>query len=90
MAVTGECVGLPVLRPVVGLDKQEIVETAVKIGTFDTSVLPYEDCCTVFTPRRPKTKPRLGDVLSAESSLDVAALVGEAYNAIERIPVDVD
>ncbi len=90
MAVTEECVGLPVLRPVVGLDKQEIVETAVKIGTFDTSVLPYEDCCTVFTPRRPKTKPRLGDVLAAESSLDAAALVGEAYDAIERIPVDLD
>ena len=90
MAVTEECVGLPVLRPVVGLDKQEIVETAVKIGTFDTSILPYEDCCTVFTPRRPKTKPRLGDVLAAEAKLDVGALVDEAYEAIERIKVDPD
>jgi thiamine biosynthesis protein ThiI len=90
MAVTEACVRLPVLRPVVGLDKQEIVGTAVRIGTFDTSVLPYEDCCTVFTPRRPKTKPRLGDVLAAEAKLDVNALVDEAYNAIERITVDLD
>ncbi len=90
MAVTEECAGLPVLRPVIGLDKQEIVETAVKIGTFDTSILPYEDCCTVFTPRRPKTKPRLDDILAAESKLDVKLLVDEAFDAIERIAVDLD
>ncbi len=89
MSVTQESATLPILRPCVGLDKQEIVERAVKIGTFDTSVLPYEDCCTVFTPRRPKTKPRLDDVLKAEAALDVDALVDEAYNNIERISIPV-
>ena len=90
MAVTEECAALPVLRPVIGLDKQEIVERAVKIGTYETSILPYEDCCTVFTPRRPKTKPRLGDVLAAEANLDVEALVNEAYDGIESIQIDLD
>ena len=75
LAVTEECVTLPVLRPVIAFDKQEIVERAREIGTFETSILPYEDCCTVFTPRRPKTKPRLAEVLAAESALDVDALV---------------
>ena len=88
MAVTEECVSLPVLRPVIGYDKQEIVETAVKIGTFDTSILPYEDCCTVFTPRRPKTKPRLTDILAAEANLEVKALVDEAFDGIERITIE--
>jgi thiamine biosynthesis protein ThiI len=89
MAVTEECVTLPVLRPVIGMDKKDIVEIARKIGTFDTSILPYEDCCTVFTPRHPKTKPRLADVLAAEAKLDVEGLVREAYAGIERITVDV-
>ncbi|SHH76360.1 thiamine biosynthesis protein ThiI [Sporobacter termitidis DSM 10068] len=88
MAVTEACAGLPVLRPVIGLDKREIVETAVKIGTFDTSILPYEDCCTVFTPRHPRTKPRLDDVVAAESALDVDALVNEAFENIDRIDIE--
>ena len=78
LAVTEECVSLPVFRPAIALDKQEIIGIARKIGTFDTSILPYEDCCTVFTPRRPRTKPRLQDVFEAESKLDVEALVEEA------------
>jgi thiamine biosynthesis protein ThiI len=78
LAVTEQCVSMPVLRPVVAFDKQEIIERARNIGTYDTSILPYEDCCTVFTPRRPKTKPRLDEVLEAESALDVEALVCEA------------
>ena len=90
MAVTEACVELPVLRPVIGFDKREIVETAVKIGTFDTSILPYEDCCTVFTPRRPKTRPRLNDVLAAEAALDIKALVDEAFDATESIMIDLD
>lgn len=89
MAVTEECVSLPVLRPVIGLDKKEIVERAVKIGTFETSILPYEDCCTVFTPRHPRTKPRIDDVVKAEAVLDITALVDEAFNSIERIIIDV-
>ena len=78
LAVTEQCVELPVLRPLIAFDKKEIVERAREIGTFETSILPYEDCCTVFTPRRPKTKPRLADVLEAESVLDVEALIAEA------------
>ena len=87
MAVTGQSVTLPVLRPVVGMDKEEIVRIARKIGTFETSILPYEDCCTVFTPRRPSTKPKLEKVLTAEAELDVEALIDEAVNNVEQIRV---
>ena len=69
---------LPVLRPVIGMDKEEIIALARKIDTFETSILPYEDCCTVFTPRHPKTKPRLADLLEAESALDIAARRAQA------------
>ena len=85
MAVTEECVTLPVLRPLIGMDKREIVEIARKIGTFDTSILPYEDCCTVFTPRHPRTKPHLDEILEAEKALDVEALTEEAFRNIERV-----
>ena len=87
MAVTEACVSLPVLRPVICLDKKEIVVIASAIGTFDTSILPYEDCCTVFTPRHPRTKPRLADVIEAESALDIDDLVNEAFDKIEHITV---
>ncbi len=87
MAVTQECVAIPVLRPLVCMDKAEIVALARKLGTFETSILPYEDCCTVFTPRHPRTKPRLEEVREAESSLDVPALVEEAITNIERIVI---
>ena len=85
MAVTGECVNLPVLRPLVGMDKEEIVRLARKIGTFETSILPYEDCCTVFTPRRPRTKPRLAEVSAAEAALDIQGLEEESFAGIERL-----
>ena len=88
LAVTQECVTLPVLRPLIALDKREIIERAREIGTFETSTLPYEDCCTVFTPRRPRTKPRIGDVLEAEAPLDTQALVNEAIAAIERVTAE--
>ena len=78
---------LPVLRPLIGMDKEEIVKAARKIETFETSILPYEDCCTVFTPRHPRTKPRLPDVEAAEAVLDVEALVAEAIAGIEHIKV---
>jgi thiamine biosynthesis protein ThiI len=89
MAVTEECASLPVLRPVVGMDKKEIIKLAEHIGTFETSILPYEDCCTVFTPRHPKTKPKLEDVRAAEAALDVEALVKEAFDGIERVTVEI-
>ena len=75
LACTDVASDLPVLRPVIGMDKDEIVRIANKIDTFETSILPYEDCCTVFTPRHPKTKPRLGYVLEAESRLDAEAML---------------
>ena len=87
MAVTGAVCALPVLRPVVGMDKEEIVTVARKIGTFDTSILPYEDCCTVFTPKHPKTRPSVEEVVEAEQALDVDALVEEAFQGIERIKI---
>ena len=85
MAVTGAVVELPILRPCVGLDKEEIVQIARKIGTFDTSILPYEDCCTVFTPRHPRLRPMPGEVALAEEKLDVDAMVQAAVDGIERI-----
>ena len=87
MSVTEKCCTVPVLRPVICLDKKEIIEIARKIDTFDTSILPYEDCCTVFTPRHPKTKPHLDDVERIEAALDTAALVDEAVKNIERVTV---
>ena len=74
---------LPVLRPVVGMDKEDIVRIARRIDTFETSILPYEDCCTVFTPRHPKTKPQLGAVLRQLEKLDVEALIERAVGGIE-------
>ena len=88
MAVTGQVCTLPLFRPLVGMDKEEIVRTARKIGTFETSILPYEDCCTVFTPRHPKTHPKLEEILEAEAALDLEALVEEAVQGIERVVLD--
>ena len=76
---------MPVFRPLIGMDKEEIVVRARQIGTFETSILPYEDCCTVFTPRHPQTKPRLENVEQQEESLDIEGLVDEAFAGIERI-----
>ncbi|MEG0035063.1 MAG: tRNA uracil 4-sulfurtransferase ThiI [Oscillospiraceae bacterium] len=89
LRVTEECVSLPVLRPLIGMDKEDIVQMARKIGTFETSILPYEDCCTVFTPRHPRTKPKLEDVIAAESVLDVAALEAEAIAGIEKVKFEI-
>ena len=75
LAVSEDAATLPVLRPLIGMDKEEIVR---HIGTFDTSILPYEDCCTVFTPRHPKTKPHVEEVREMEQALDVAGLVRRA------------
>ena len=74
---------LPVLRPVIGMDKDEIIAVARRIGTFETSILPYEDCCTVFTPRHPRTRPKLREVLRAEERLDEEALLADALSKVE-------
>lgn len=85
LACTDDASDLPVLRPVIGMDKEEIVSIARKIDTFDTSVLPYDDCCTVFTPRHPKTKPRLEEVLKAEVPLDRMGLIARALAGISSV-----
>ena len=85
MAVTGAVCSLPVFRPLIGMDKEEIVQIARKTGTFETSILPYEDCCTVFTPKHPNTKPKLPKILAAEAALDVEGLVEEAVSNVEII-----
>lgn len=82
IGVTDSAVNIPVFRPCIGLDKSEIVTEARKYGTFETSILPYEDCCTVFTPRHPKTQPRLQDVLKELEKLDVDALLEQAYSSM--------
>ena len=82
LGVTDSAVNIPVFRPCIGLDKEEIVQIARKINTFDTSILPYEDCCTVFTPRHPKTRPDLEKVLVQEQKLDFDALVEEALGTL--------
>lgn len=89
LRVTEDCVSLPVLRPLIGMDKTDIIRIARNIGTFDISILPYEDCCTVFTPRHPRTKPRLEDVLEVESALDVEKLVEEALKGTEQVRFDI-
>ena len=78
---------MPVFRPLIGMDKTEIMDIAKRIGTYETSILPYEDCCTVFTPRHPVTKPKLDTMPKAESRLDVEALVREAVEGTELVIV---
>ena len=87
MAVTGAVVDIPVFMPLVGMDKEEIVTIARRIGTMDTSILPYEDCCTVFTPKHPKTKPTLGQVEYAERNLNRQELIARALAGVEKIKV---
>ena len=85
--VTDAVCGGPVFRPCIGLDKEEIISYARRIGTFDTSILPYEDCCTVFTPRHPKTRPSLEAVESEEKKLDAEGLISRALESdrLERV-----
>ena len=89
LACTDAAQDLPILRPLIGMDKTEIVEVARRIGTFETSILPYEDCCTIFTPPHPKTKPTLAEVEAAEAEMPgLAALEEQAAKDVERIRID--
>ena len=90
MAVTGAVVDVPIFMPLVGMDKEEIVSVARKIGTMQTAILPYEDCCTVFTPKHPKTKPTLNQLIHAEKNLDREALILQAIENTEKITVKYD
>jgi len=83
IACTDAAATIPVLRPVIGMDKEEIVTIARKIDTFETSILPYEDCCTVFTPRHPRTKPHIADVIAAESAMERESLIEAAVRDTE-------
>ena len=85
LCVSDDAATMPVLRPLIGMDKEEIVRIARYVGTFDTSILPYEDCCTVFTPRHPKTKPNLEEVREYEAALDIDGRCGKALAGREMI-----
>lgn len=81
--VTNSAVNLPVLRPLIGMDKVEITEISKEIGTFETSILPFEDCCTVFLPKHPVTRPKLEDIEESEKVLDIDKLVADAIDQME-------
>lgn len=86
--VTNHAVDMNVLRPLIGMDKEEIVTVARKIGTFETSILPYEDCCTVFVPKHPTTRPRLESVMNSESMIDMDYWVNKAVDEAEWIRIE--
>lgn len=87
LVATNDVVDMPVFQPLIGFDKQEIVELAQKIGTFETSILPYEDCCTVFLPKHPATRPKLEFVRNEESKLELDELLKEAVENVEIIDI---
>lgn len=87
IAVTDAAVDMPVFRPAIGLDKEEIIRIARDIGTFETSILPFEDCCTVFTPRHPRTKPELEKVMAQQNRVDFAALADEAFESMYTVEI---
>ena len=82
LACTDAVVGMPVFRPLIGLDKDEIIKVSRKIDTFNISIEPYEDCCTVFTPKHPKTKPQISIIETAEQALDVEGLIERALSNV--------
>ena len=84
LACTDAASTMPVFRPCIGMDKEEIIKISRKIDTFETSIQPYEDCCTVFTPKHPKTRPKLEDVIAAESALDSEELIKTAVENARR------
>ncbi len=87
LGVTDSVTDIPVFRPCIGMDKDEIVQIARKIDTFETSILPYEDCCTVFTPKHPTTRPNIKNILKSESHIPFDELVNEAIEGIETINI---
>ena len=87
--VTDASVTKPVMRPLIAMDKVDIMEKAKEIGTYEKSIEPYEDCCTVFLPKHPTTKPRLERILASESKLDAEGLIEAAVNSAEVINIDV-
>ena len=90
LTVTNSSVDMPVFRPLIGMDKIEIMDRAEKLGTYETSILPYEDCCTVFVPKHPTTRPKLAAIEEAESILPVEEMIADALNKTEVIVVRED
>ena len=90
MVSTDSVLSMPVFRPLIGMDKGEITVIARNIDTFDTSILPYEDCCTVFTPKHPRTNPKLEQVEAAEGQYDFTALIDKAINGVREEYIDAD
>lgn len=88
LTVTNDAVQLPVFRPLIGFDKEEIIDRAKAIGSFDTSILPYEDCCTVFVPQHPVTKPKLEEIRASEALVDFAPMIERAITQTEIRIVD--
>ena len=88
LACTDAVAGMPVFRPLIGMDKEEIVDISRKIGTYETSIQPYEDCCTVFTPRHPKLKPRKHMIEEAEKALDMEELVKRAAEGVRLVKIE--
>ncbi|MBY0754633.1 tRNA 4-thiouridine(8) synthase ThiI [Clostridium sardiniense] len=85
LVVSTDCADRPVFRPLIAMDKGDIMDIAREIGTYETSILPYEDCCTIFVPKHPKTKPRLENIRKSEAPLDVDSLVEKAINDMEIV-----
>jgi thiamine biosynthesis protein ThiI len=88
LSVTNEAVNLPIFRPLIGLDKVDIIEMAQDIETFETSILPFEDCCTVFLPKHPVTKPDIKDIKESEEALDVELLIDRAIENMETYVIE--
>lgn len=90
LVVTDAAVKMPVMRPLIAMDKIEIMDIAKEIGTYEKSIEPYEDCCTVFLPKHPETKPSLVKIEESESRLDVKKLIDDAVESLETIYIEPD
>ena len=88
MVVTDAVVKMPVMRPLIAMDKVDIMDKAQEIGTYDISIQPYEDCCTVFLPKHPVTKPKLKNIEKSEEALDVDSLVKAAVDSAETVLIE--
>jgi thiamine biosynthesis protein ThiI len=88
IGITNEVVRMPILRPLIGMDKEATCELSRKIGAFETSILPYEDCCTIFVAKHPKTHPHPEDVVKAEENLDIAEMVRDGVLGTEKIEIN--
>ena len=88
LTVTGGCARLPVLRPLIGMDKEEIIQSAIAIGTYETSILPYEDCCVLFSPKHPVLHTKQQDAEDIFARIDIEPLLAEAFELRETKKID--